>query len=104
MAVLSPVGRVGDVNIVIPTSTINFRNHRPCFILIVQYFDGPAIDVSKAKNKGGEFCVVFCKYRVVSCCVSITQGDRGILGFCTEKLQCFGFVVRFNSVSGFSLY
>ena len=67
MTVLSPVGRVGDVNMVSPISTINFRNHRPCFIIIVQYFDGPAIDVTKPKNRGGEFCVVFCKYRVVLC-------------------------------------
>ena len=103
MAVSSPVGRVGDVNIVSPISTINFRNHHPCFIIIVQYFDGPAIDVSKAKNRGGEFCVVFCKYRVVSCCVSITEG--GTVEFSVFALKNFSVSVLLSvPVSGFSLY
>ena len=84
-----------------PISTINFRNHRPCFIIIVQYFDGPAIDVTKPKNRGGEFCVVFAN--ILLCCVSITEGNRGIFGFCTEKLISFS-VLLSVAVSGFAVY
>ena len=37
---------------------------------------------------------MLCFANIVFCCVSITEGGREIFGFCTEKRQFFGFVVR----------
>ena len=38
---------------------------------------------------------MLCLANIVLCCVSITEGNRGIFGFCTEKLISFSVLLRF---------
>ena len=89
MAVSSPVGRVGDVSIVSPISTINFSNYRALFYHnspILWWTDYRGDQTQKQRRR------ILCCVLKISCCDVLRFDNRG--GPWDFRFLFFGFVVR----------